>query len=118
MITRTVLAVAIGVWTLLSWGGRIRLLTQSEQDLGNWLRIGGSLLVGAAAVVVLAATGGGGLQRWVLTLFAAWSVGIWLRSLVSVWSGEQSLAFKAVHTVLAAGFFVLSYFSLRRGWGN
>lgn len=116
MISRTVLAVAIGAWTLFAWGGRIRLLTQGEQDLANWLRIGGSLLVGVVAVVGLIMAGGGGLERWALTLFAAWSAGIWLRSLVLVWTGEQSLGFKIVHTVLAAGFFILAWLSLRRGW--
>ena len=54
MPSRSVLAVAIGLWTLLAWGGRVRLLADAEQaDVGNWVRIGGSLLVGAVAIVVM-----------------------------------------------------------------
>lgn len=118
MLSRTILAIAIAAWTLLSWGGRIRLLTEAEQDVGNWLRIGGSLLLGAAAVAVLLVAEGGGLERWILTLFAAWSTVLWLRSLISVWTGDQSMAFKVVHTVLAAGFFFLSYQAIRLGWAG
>lgn len=117
MVSRTVLAVAIAAWTLLTWGGRVRLLTDAEQgDLANWLRIGGSILVGALAVAVLLLAQGSGLERWMLTFFAAWSSVIWLRSLISVWAGSESMAFKLVHTVLAAGFFVLAYLALRVGW--
>lgn len=118
MLSRTILAIAIAAWTLLSWGGRIRLLTEAEQDPGNWIRIGGSLLVGAAAVAVLLLAEGSGLERWTLTVFAAWSTVIWLRSLVSVWVGDQSLAFKAVHTVLGVGFLALAAASVRVGWGR
>jgi hypothetical protein len=116
MVSRTVLAVSIAAWTLLAWGGRIRLLTEAEQDLGNWVRIGGSLLIGAAAVAVLALAEGSGLERWVLTGFAAWSAVVWLRSLITVWVGDQSPAFKGVHTVLAVGFLFLSYQAIRIGW--
>lgn len=116
MLSRTVLAVAIAAWTLVSWGGRIRLLTEPEQDIGNWLRIGGSILVGGGAVAVLLTVGGSALERWVLTIFAAWSGMIWVRSLISVWAGDQSPAFKAVHTLLALGFFFLAYQAVRIGW--
>lgn len=118
MLSRTILAVVIAAWTLLSWGGRIRLLTELEQDLGNWLRIGGSLVVGAAAVAVLLLAEGSGLERWTLTVFAAWSTVLWFRSLTSVWTGDQSMAFKTVHTVLAVGFFFLSYQAIRLGWAG
>lgn len=117
MISRTLLAVLIAVWTLISWGGRIRLLTDAEQgDLGNWLRIGGSLLVGAVAVAALLAWPHSGAERWLLTLFAGWTAAIWLRSLVTVWLGEQSLAFKVVHTGLAAGYLALAYLAVSVGW--
>lgn len=117
MVSRTVLAIAIAVWTLLTWGGRVRLLTDAEQaDVGNWLRIGGSILVGALAVLVLLAAAETGWERWVLTFFAAWSAAIWLRSLITVWLGQESMAFKSVHTVLAAGFFLLAYWAIRTGW--
>ena len=41
---------------------------------------------------------------------------IWLRSLLTVWTGEQTLAFKLVHTVLALGFLALAYLAAQRGW--
>lgn len=117
MSSRIVLALAIGVWTLLTWGGRIRLLTDAEQSsASNWARIGGSLIIGLVAAAVLVWASGGGVERWVLTLFAAWSTVIWLRSLITVWAGDNSLPFKLVHTVLAAGFFVLSFLAIRTGW--
>lgn len=119
MLSRTVLALAIAAWTLLAWGGRVRLLTDAEQgDLGNWVRIGGSLLVGAVAVLVLFLAAGSGWELWGLSLFAAWSAIIWVRSLVIVWAGDQSMAFKLVHTVLAVGFLVLAYLAVQRGWSR
>jgi hypothetical protein len=117
MVSRPVLALAIVAWTLITWGGRVRLLTDAEQaDLANWVRIGGSLLIGVLAAAVLLLAPGRGLERWLLTAFAAWSSVIWLRSLVTVWSGGESAAFKLVHTLLATGFFVLAYLALRAGW--
>jgi hypothetical protein len=117
MVSRTVLAIAIGVWTLVAWGGRVRLLTGAEQaDLGNRVRIGGSLLLGGTAVAVLLLSVSSSWERWILTLFAAWSTVLWARSLIVVWPGNQSMAFKVVHTALAAGFFVLAYLDVRRGW--
>ncbi len=117
--SRTWLAIAVAAWTLLSWGGRIRLLTDAEQgDLGNWLRIGGSIVIGLGAAAVLLWARGTGLERWILTLFAAWSLALWVRSLITVWGGDQSLAFKIVHTVLALGFFVLAGLALSVGWAG
>lgn len=118
MTGRIWLAIGILGWTAATWGGRIRLLTGAEQaDPSNWVRIGGSILIGLAAAGVLVWAGGGQIERWVLTLFAIWSTAIWLRSLVTVWAGDGSMAFKLVHTVLAIGYVVLSYLALRTGWG-
>lgn len=104
-------------WTALTWGGRIRLLTDTEQaDPSNWARIGGSILIGLAAAAVLVWMAGGQVERWVLTVFAIWSTVIWLRSLVTVWAGDNPMAFKLVHTVLAIGYVVLSYLALKTGW--
>lgn len=92
-------------------------MSEAEQgDVGNWVRIGGSLLIGAAAVAVLVAARGA-LERWVLTVFSVWSTVIWVRSLLTVWSGVESAAFKAVHTLLAVGFLLLAYLAMRRGRG-
>lgn len=118
MVSRTVLAIAIAAWTLLSWGGRLRLLTSADHDIANWLRIGGSLLLGAVAVLALLLAAGGALERWVLTLFGVWTAVIWVRSLFSVWTGDHSLGFQLVHTVLAIGFFALVYLSMRTAWST
>lgn len=114
---RTWLALAIVIWTALTWGGRIRLLTTPEQaDLANWLRIGGSVLIGLAAALVLWLAPRGVLERGVLTAFAVWTVALWIRSLVTVWAGDNSLPFQLVHTVLAGGFLALAFWAARIGW--
>lgn len=118
MTGRVWLAIGILGWTAVTWGGRIRLLTGAEQaDPSNWVRIGGSILIGLVAAAVLVLAAGGQVERWVLTVFAIWSTVIWLRSLVTVWAGDDSMAFKLVHTVLAIGYAVLSYLALKTGWG-
>lgn len=117
MSGRTWLALGILVWTAVTWGGRVRLLTGAEQgDLGTWLRVGGSIVVGVAAATVIAFASGGSLERWVLTLFALWSTVVWLRSLITVWLDDGSVPFKLVHTVLAAGFLLLAFLAVRLGW--
>lgn len=104
---RIALAVAIAVWTLVAWGGRIGLLTSTD-GLGAWLRIGGSLAIGlfAAATLVVPQLEGG--RRAGLIVFAVFTVVLWVRSLVVNWLGDGSMPFKLVHTVLAFGFFALA----------
>lgn len=108
---RVALAVAIGAWTLVAWGGRIGLLT-SEEGLGAWLRIGGSLIVGALAVAALLAPQLEPARRPALVLFSVFTVVLWIRSLIVNWVGDGSLPFKLVHTVLALGFFALAWWSV------
>lgn len=108
---RIALAVAIGVWTLAAWGGRIGLLTSGE-GWGAWLRIGGSLAVGLLAVLTLTVPA---LESWrkpALLTFAVFTIFLWVRSLIVAWTGSGSLPFKLVHTVLAMGFFALSWWAL------
>jgi hypothetical protein len=107
---RVALAVAIVVWTLAAWGGRIGLLT-SDESVWSWVRIGGSLLVGllAAATLVLAPLQD--VRRPVLIVFAVFTVVLWVRGLVVNWIGDGSLSFKLVHTVLGLGFFALAWWA-------
>jgi hypothetical protein len=105
---RRLLGVAILVWTLLAWGGRISLLTRGEDwaDIG---RIGVSLLLGITAAFVLLTEV---RQRWgslILKSFSIWTTVVWVRSLIVNWAGSESLAFKLVHSALAAGFLLLAY---------
>lgn len=108
---RTGLAIAIGIWTLIAWGGRIRLLTEGE-GFGAWLRIAGSLLVGFLAVAALLVPRFQAARVPVLVVFSVFTVALWIRSLTVNWAGDGSLPFKLVHTVLALGFFALAWWAL------
>ena len=107
---RIALAVAITVWTLAAWGGRIGLLTSGE-GIGAWLRIGGSLLIGLFAAATLAFAQLEPARRPVLIVFSVFTVVLWIRSLIVNWAGDGSLPFKVVHTVLALGFFALAWWA-------
>jgi len=106
----TALAISIAVWTLIAWGGRIGLLT-SDEDVGAWFRIGGSLLIGLVAAATLVIPQLASARKPVLIVFSVFTVVLWVRSLIVNWAGDGSLPFKLVHTVLAAGFFALAVWS-------
>lgn len=109
MVNTRVLSVLVLAWTLLSWGGRIGLLTDAEAtDPGDLLRIGGSLLLGWTTGAVL--WWAPRRLREVRWLFVAWTVALWTRSLVVTWMDPPSIAFGLVHTVLAVGWFTLAWF--------
>lgn len=114
----TLLAVAVVVWTLVAWGGRIGLLTEGEATAWDWLRIGGSIVIGLAAGAVLYLSEPGTLRSVVLYVFGVWTVVIWGRSLVINWMGSGSLPFKLVHTALAIGFFLLAWLSVSAAGGD
>lgn len=105
---KTTLAIAIAAWTLVAWGGRIGLLASGE-GLGAWLRIGGSIVIGLFAAATLVVPRLEPVRRLALLVFALFSVVLWTRSLLVTWAGSGSLSFKVVHTVLAAGFFILAF---------
>lgn len=108
---RVALAIAIAVWTLVAWGGRIGLLSSGE-GVGAWLRIGGSIAVGLFAAASLVITQLSGARKPALIVFAIFTVALWARSLIVNWVGDGSLPFKLVHTVLAIGFFALSWWAI------
>lgn len=89
-------------WQVVSWGGRISLLTEAERfDGWNWARIGGSLIFGTLLGVV-AVRGRHRSGQEVGLAFLAFAVVLWSRSLMMVWTdGTNSLAFNLVHTGLA-----------------
>ena len=107
---RVALAVAIAVWTLLAWGGRIGLLTSGE-GVAAWVRIGGSLVIGLLAAATLVVPQLEGSRKWALIVFSVFTVLLWARSLIVNWVGDGSLPFKLVHTVLALGFFALAWWA-------
>lgn len=108
---RVALGVAIGVWTLAAWGGRIGLLTSGE-GFGSWLRIGGSLLIGLFTAAALLIPQLETMRRPALIVFSVFTVIIWARSLIVNWTGDGSLPFKLVHTILALGFFALVWWGM------
>ena len=108
---RVALGIAIAVWTLAAWGGRIGLLT-SDEGVWGWVRIGGSLAIGLFAAATLLIPQLEGARRPTLILFSIFTVVLWARSLWVNWAGDGTLAFKIVHTVLALGFFALAALSI------
>ena len=108
---RVALGVAIALWTIVAWGGRIGLLT-SDEGVGAWLRIGGSFAVGLFAAATLLIPQLESARRPALVAFALFTVVLWVRSLIVNWMGDGSLPFKLVHTVLALGFLALAWWAV------
>jgi hypothetical protein len=99
-------AAAAAVWTFVVWGNRIGLLTGDEaSDPWTWIRVGGSLLFGVALVgIAVLLWRGRSVAPWMAGVFVAFGVlmlVVWIRSAVTVLSGDESVAFKVVHVVLA-----------------
>lgn len=114
---RVALGIAIAVWTLAAWGGRIGLLTSGE-GLWAWVRIGGSLAIGLFAAATLLVPQLEGARRPALIIFSVFTVVLWARSLWVNWVGDGTLAFKLVHTVLALGFFALAAWAVAYANGS
>lgn len=108
---------AVGGWALLTWGGRVGLLTGSEaSDPVTWLRVGGSLLAAGLGVWGLLRARTGGV--WV---YAVVTAAVWVTSLISVWTTPNTVGFRAVHTLLAAvsgGLAVAAVRVMRAGGGE
>lgn len=97
---------AAAVWTFITWGNRIGLLTGDEaSEPWTWIRVGGSLLFGVAlTVIAVSLFRGSPYSRWMAKAFIGFAVlmlVIWIRSSVSTLSGDESAAFKIVHVGLA-----------------
>jgi hypothetical protein len=107
MRSTLLLAISIAVWTLIAWGGRIGLLT-SDEGVGAWVRIGGSLLIGFFAAATLVIPQLASARKPALIVFSVFTAVLWVRSLVVSWGGDGTLPFKLVHTILAVGFFALA----------
>lgn len=105
MMSRNRLAWAIGLWAAISWGGRVAIVFDIGSAPADRLRIGASVLVAAAAVTALIARRG---ERPVVSVYALVQAIVWIRSLVVVFTSEQTPGFLVVHTILAAGSLALA----------
>ncbi len=93
---------AAGLWALFVWIGRVSLLTAAERaDALTWTRVVGSLLLGGALLLVAWRSPANAPAGWLLAGVAAWTILLWLPSLVTVWWREHGVGFRLVHTVLA-----------------
>lgn len=118
MIPQRSLGIAIIVWSLITWGGRIGLLTGDETtDPMVWFRIVGSLVTAALAGLALI-----GDRRWVMLAVVGYSLvalGVWGTSIVAVLPDmTASLQFKMIHTVLAGVSLVLAGLALRMAFSR
>jgi hypothetical protein len=99
MIAHARLAIVIGVWAAITWGGRIGLLAGDETLVAK-ARIAVSLGVAAVAVIGLAMKAP--WQRVAVAAYSAVTLIVWSTSAVSVLGDPaSSVPFKLVHLVLA-----------------
>jgi hypothetical protein len=100
---------ALVAWTFFCWGNRIPLLwSSSTQTYGEKVRgtipIAVFLLLAVVAFVAVVRSGENlaGRPRTAALVLAVWSAGYWVVRLPFLLANPHPLAFKAVHTVLAA----------------
>lgn len=102
----TMLAVA-GLWTLFVWVTRLRLASaDGTTSWLDWARILVSVSFGLILVTLAMRIRRGTRSQWsaaAMIGFAVWTVVVWVPSLVSVLAGDQTSAFKLVHSFLAIG---------------
>lgn len=99
------------LWTLVAWGGRLTLLAVGG-DWWDWVRIGGSFLIGVITGIMLLVSS---LRTWAVPatyVFSAWTTVIWIRSMIANWTVSGALGLKLVHTALAIGFGLLVWWAL------
>lgn len=97
-----VLAAAGAIWQVVSWGGRVSLLTEAGADRWDWIRIGTGLLLAVfLAVVALWKDASFDFQQKVASSYLFLSIIVWGRSVLNVWSESNTLGFRLMHTALA-----------------
>jgi hypothetical protein len=96
----------LAAWTLFTWGTRIRNAAGDHESVTAYIVPSLLLLVAVAAVVRA--------RRWGPLLVVASTVA-WLVRVPAIWSGDWSIAFKVVHTTLAAISWALAAWTVRSG---
>ncbi len=99
-MSHRLLGVLILLWAAITWGGRIGLLVGS--DPVAVARIVISIVVALAAGYVLIRRHSEGRGRLVLWTYSLVTAAIWFTSLASVWTNDNPVGFRLVHTALAA----------------
>lgn len=100
---------ALGAWSVLTWGGRVRnILEDPDLDGGGraaWLVPAVVFILGGLVTLVAwwrgPATLRPGPWRTVVAGFAAWTLGYWALRMVLLVGNGHGAAFVAVHAVLA-----------------
>lgn len=116
-------ALALAAFTLFVWTTRIRNIWTDESltTAGQLGRTALSVTFTAFAVAVLWLWWQGrrhgavpSAARVVVSLFAAWTIGVWAIRAVQIASAGHDAAFVAVHTALAVASTVLAVWATRR----
>jgi len=114
-------AVALAVWSLFVWGGRLRNLFAEPGGLGDlaggerWSLVG-SLLFAVLAVATLVTLAVG--RRFTIipaTALAVLGIVVWAYRAVVILGRDYSAGFMVVHTILAAVSIGLGLWYLRSG---
>lgn len=113
MMSRISLAWSIGLWALVTWGGRIAIVFDTGSDAADRWRIAIAVLTAVAAVLTLATDR---VARPTVTTYALVSGVIWVRSSISVIGGGGTVPFQVVHAVLATVSVALAVVALVTVW--
>lgn len=97
-MSRNRLAWAILGWGLLVWGGRLAIVFDVGSDPADRIRIAVSVITSVLASLALWTSRGPRVAVW---LYAAVAAFVWIRSAITVATGGGSVAFQAVHALLA-----------------
>lgn len=107
VLRETIVLALAGLWTLVVWATRLRIASSdAETSWTDWARILVSLIFGLILAALAISLRRGARNKWgaaAMIGFALWMVIVWVPSLVGVLAGDQSSAFKLVHSALAMG---------------
>ena len=117
---------ALAIWTLVLWVGRLNLAWTATDDSTSsklWSTVPVVIFVVFAAVVVVALWSRKGLTaennvlvgapRLLANGLVLWTVGYWLVRLPMILADDHALPFKVVHAVLAVGSWAFAVWAWR-----
>lgn len=114
--------VALAVWTLFVWGGRLRNLFIDDGGLAEasrWSLWGSVAFVALAiGVLVTGSVGPKGLKSAVLAGLCLLTIGVWLVRATDIALEDHGFGFIAVHVVLAVVSITLAVLAARSVLGS